>query len=576
MVDTTVTSIRRRPTTNRSDTRPPSAPSGTSRLHAEYGRLTPRRLRRRPGAKWQAAPGDLLPAWVADMDFPVAEPIRSALVELVDAGDLGYPDWPDGVTPVREAYAARMADRYGWAADPAHVREFSNVAQAAQVVIRSATRPGDGVAIHTPAFGPFVSAIEEMGRRVVPIPMTDDGAGWTFDTERLDELFADCSLLLLVNPHNPTGRVFTRPELTALAEAAERHDVLVISDEIHADLTYAPHRHIPFASLSLEVAHRTVTLYSASKAFNLAGVRCAVAHVGPARVRVAIDRQAGLSGTVSVLAARSTLAAWTQADEWLTDTLAYLDRNRRRVADVIARELPIVGHHPPEATYLAWLDFRRLGWQDDPAALLRDRAGVALSPGPSFNPGGDGFVRLNFATSESVLDDMLDRLVGCARLGSVPSDGRTVDQRGATAPRTGRRADRRRGRPGPGRNDRRGRPEGGGGGRGTTGSAGGGLPDVDHGAGADRQPCAPGAGREPGPDRQAAGQRAGHRGRRHGATCGALCPQWRDHGARPRRSPSGRPLAPRHHRRRRRGGSAGARRGGTAHAARRSLLVLRG
>lgn len=399
-----------------SNIRPKSPGGSTSRLHTEYGRLTSHRLRRRRGAKWQAVPNDLLPAWVADMDFPVAEPITTALHELVSTGDFGYPDWPDNVSPVREAYAARMRERHGWSPDPAQVREFSNVAQAARVVIQLATEPGDGIAIHTPAFGPFVRAIEDMGRRVVPIPMVDNGERWTFDTERLDDVFADATLLLLVNPHNPSGRVFTRPELTALAEAAERHDVLVVSDELHADLTFAPHRHIPFASLSLEVAQRTVTLYSASKAFNLAGLRCAVAHIGVPRLLRAIDERAGMFGTVSVFAVQSTMAAWTQGDEWLTDTLTYLDRNRRLVADVVGSELPEVGHYAPEATYLSWLDFRPLRWPGDPAAVIRDRARVELSPGPSFNPGGDGFVRLNFATSESLLDEILDRLVRCARL----------------------------------------------------------------------------------------------------------------------------------------------------------------
>lgn len=414
------TSAPRVSRSKRSTTHPPrSHPRTTSRLHAEFAKLDANRLRRRPGAKWQAVSRDLLPAWVADMDFTVAAPIRAALGDLIGSGDFGYPDWPDGVSPVREAFAARMTDRYDWSPDPAHVLEFTNIVQATRVVMQLATQPGDGVAIHTPAFGPLIKAINDMGRRVVPIPFVDNGSGWTFDTERLADRLAGCRLLVLVNPHNPTGRVFTRAELTALANAAERHNILVVSDELHADLAYAPHRHIPFASLGEDVEARTVTLYGASKAFNLAGLRCAVAHLGPRWLRPAVAEQAGIIGSVNLFAVRATMAAWTECDEWLAGTLAYLAHNRDLVAEVVGRDLPAVRHHRPEATYLAWLDCRAQGWGDNPAAVIRERARLELSPGASFNPGGDGFVRLNFATSTPLLTEMLERLVRCAPL--VPS-----------------------------------------------------------------------------------------------------------------------------------------------------------
>jgi cystathionine beta-lyase len=372
-----------------------------------------RRLRARPGAKWRVPPDDVLPAWVADMDFPVAEPIRAALHGLVEGADLGYPDWPDGRTPLREAFAQRMAELHGWRAGPEHVREFTDISQALQAVLQLATEPGEGVAVHTPVFGPFTRGIASAGRLLVPIPMVDTGAGWEFDADRLadDLAAAGCRVLLLVNPHNPTGRVFTRAELERLAELAERHDLVVVSDEVHAELAYPPHRHIPFASLDSTVEARTVTLTSATKAFNLAGVRCAVAHVGPRRLRFGLAAQPyGLHGNVSILGVRATLAAWTEAGSWLAATLRYLEGNRRLVADTLAERLPEVGHHPPEATYLSWLDCRSLGWGDDPAATFRDRGRVELSAGPGFNPGGDGFARLNFATFTPVLRQILDRL----------------------------------------------------------------------------------------------------------------------------------------------------------------------
>lgn len=380
-----------------------------SRLHQEFSALDPSALRARPGAKWQVVRPDVLPAWVADMDFPVAEPIRHAMHSLIDTGDFGYPDWPTGAQTVRDAFADRMADRYRWYVNPSHVREFTNVAQAIRVALEAATRPGDGVAIHTPAFGPLTRAITEMGRRVVPIPMQDTEAGWRFDIERLDEVFADSRLLLLVNPHNPSGRVFTREELTALADGVERHDLLVISDELHADLTFAPHQHIPFASLSPAIEARTVTVYGASKAFNLAALRCAVAHLGPKWLRPVVDVQAQLLGSVNIFGAAATVAAWTEGDEWLDATLTYLETSRHMVADTLRTELPDVRYHLPEATYLAWLDLRAFGWSD-PTSVLRENAGIELSPGESFGRDGQGFARLNFATSWPLLCELRGRV----------------------------------------------------------------------------------------------------------------------------------------------------------------------
>jgi len=395
------------------------AGDGDDPIAAGFDRLSLTDLRARPGAKWQVPGARLLPAWVADMDFPVAEPVREALHGFVEGADYGYPDWPDGASPLRAAFAERMTERFGWRPDVAHVREFTDVTQAVQAVLHLATERGDGVALHTPAFGPFVRGIERMGRRLVPIPMVDTPSGWTFDLDRFAEdlVNTSCRVLLLVNPQNPTGRAFTRAELRGLADLAEQHGLLVISDEIHSDLTYRPHRHIPFASLDPGTAERTVTLTSASKAFNLAGMRCAIGHIGPAWLRSEFAAlPPNLLGSVGLLAAGATLAAWSSGADWLDSVVGYLDRNRTLVANTLAERAPHIRCHLPEATYLAWLDCRELGWGDDPATAFRDLAGVELSPGPSFNPGGDGFVRLNFATPTPLLREILDRLTTAASL----------------------------------------------------------------------------------------------------------------------------------------------------------------
>jgi cystathionine beta-lyase len=368
-------------------------------------------LRAKPGVKWRGVEPDVLPAWLADMDFPTPEPVRHALRVLIDSADLGYPGWLAG-TPLRVAFADRMRARFGWAADPARVRETSEVVQGAQLALHFGTEPGDTIAVHTPTYPPFLETITAMSRQMLPIPMVDEPGGWTFEIDRLDQNLrtSRCRALLLVNPHNPTGRVFTIRELQALAELAERHDLLVISDEIHADLAYQPHRHIPIATLP-GMAARTVTLSSASKTFNLAGLRCAVAHIGPDHLLATWDQQpVNLYGCANVFGVAATLAAWEHGDEWLAAVVAHLDSQRHLLADALAQQLPRVRHHLVEASYLAWIDFRALGLGADPAAALLKSARVALSSGPSFGPGGDGFARLNFATSADLLGELLERI----------------------------------------------------------------------------------------------------------------------------------------------------------------------
>ncbi|MBG0830569.1 aminotransferase class I/II-fold pyridoxal phosphate-dependent enzyme [Planomonospora sp. ID67723] len=342
------------------------------------------------------------------MDFPVAPAVREALTRRAH-GDLGYPVWLDrpGAGPLAETFAARMEGRYGWRPDPGHVRSFSDINQALQVILHVATRPGDEVAVHVPAYPPFLGTLTEMNRPALPIPMEPAGGSWGFDPEALAARLAGgrCRVLLLVNPQNPTGRAFTREELTGLAELAERHDLLVISDEIHADLVHTPGEHIPFAALLPE---RTVTLTSATKAFNLGGIRCSVAHVGSPALRTALAAQpTHLYGAAHVFGVEATVAAWQSSDDWLEEARAVLDRNRH----LIAERLPEgVGYRVPDATYLAWLDLSGLALEGEPAAFLEREARVLLSPGPLFGPGGEDFARLNFATSGPVLSEILDRI----------------------------------------------------------------------------------------------------------------------------------------------------------------------
>ncbi|GAY11825.1 MalY/PatB family protein [Pseudonocardia sp. N23] len=367
-------------------------------------------LAARPGIKWSRAGDGELAAWVADMDFAPPQPVTDALVGLVRGGDLGYPEWLLTGTPLREAFAARMAGRYGWELPAVEVREHTDLIQGVQLVLHLATSPGDGVAVHTPGYPPFLQTVESMGRKRFDVAVRHGADGWDMNLAGLDEAARSCRVLLLVNPHNPTGRVLTRDELAAVAEIARRHDLLVISDEIHAELVHAPHAHVPFASLGADAAGRTVTFNSASKAFNLAGLHCAVGHWGPPRLRAVLDAHpSDLFGGVSSLSVAATLAAWEHGTAWQRRLLVVLRRNRDRVAAWLAER---GGDDPvPQATYLYWFAARHLGVETgDVVGTVRRSARVKLDGGPGFGQGHEGMLRLNLATAEPVLDELLHRL----------------------------------------------------------------------------------------------------------------------------------------------------------------------
>lgn len=374
------------------------------------------RLRRRLSEKWQRHPAPMLPAWVAEMDFPIADPIRRVLTRAIELDDFGYPAAQDeGRVP--EAFAERMQRRYGWNAAAGRVLVLSDVVQGLYLSLLAFSAPGDGVVVQTPIYPPFLFGVRDTQRRLESCPLVDDGARWVIDFDRLRAAPADVRVLLLCHPHNPTGRAFSRGELEALAALALERGWLVLSDEIHADLTHAGQEFIPFASLGAAVAERTVTFSSASKAFNVAGLRCAVAHFG---TRELMDRfqavvPVHVRGGIGILAQHATVAAWREGDAWLAQVRAHLDASRHHLLQRLGTLLPEVRSHLPEATYLAWLDLRALELTPSPADFFREKAQVALSDGSYFGPGFDGYARLNFATSRALLDQILERMAGAVR-----------------------------------------------------------------------------------------------------------------------------------------------------------------
>jgi len=368
-------------------------------------------LRRKRGEKWTQYPADVLPAWVADMDFPVAEPISRGLAEMVSRNDLGYPINP---TPsaLPAVFAKRALERFGWQVDPHDVLVITDVVQGFYIGLHTCSAPGDGVIVQTPVYPPILNATAEVGRRRIVNPLVQGPRGYEIDFDDLRaKIDAGTRVLMLCNPQNPTGRAFTRAELEQIAQLAIEHDLIVISDEVHADLVFPGHRHVPIATLGPEIASRTLTLMSATKAFNIAGLRCAVAIFGGAELRKRFDTvPAHVRGGLNSFGLAASEIAWTSAQPWLDEVLAYLDGNRAFLANFVKERLPGIAHVSPEATYLAWLDCRKLALAPDPFSFFLRRARVALSDGARTGPGGDGFVRLNFATSRPILTQVLERL----------------------------------------------------------------------------------------------------------------------------------------------------------------------
>lgn len=372
-------------------------------------------VRRRKGAKWNKHDGDVLAAWVADMDFPPPPMIQNALAQLAATGDYGYPQLGDPTT-VATTFAAWAERRYGWAVDPERVQLTVDVLQPIAIALELFSEPGDGVVLQTPIYPPFLKVLELSGRTLVDHPLGPAAAGYPLDIPGLRALVNDRTrIMLLCNPHNPTGRVFRRDELQALGDLAVERDLVVVSDEIHADFVYPPHQHISFSTLGPKIAARTITLTSSTKTFNIAGLRIALAVFGSAALHETYAAKPRfLWGGVSVAGAVASVAAWTEGDAWVDAQLEYLEGNRRFVTDFVAEHLPGISLATPEATYLAWLDCRDLlrtsGLRDKTAAEHFLDHGVAMNDGADFGVHGEGFVRLNFATSRQLLTAVLERL----------------------------------------------------------------------------------------------------------------------------------------------------------------------
>ena len=364
------------------------------------------------GIKWTRDPADVLPAWVADMDLVPPEPARDAVAELARTGDFGYSR--HHTEPLPELFCAWQEQAHGWAPDPGRVVVFNDVLHAIALSIHLMTAPGDGIVLLTPIYPPFLKALDGGFRRLVDVPLDPDG--WRLDPERLAAAVDErTSAVLLCSPHNPTGRVFDRSEREAIARVVVEHDLLLISDEVWGDLVHPGASHGPMADLDgdlgRELAARTITISAASKTFNLAGLRCAVAHVGSRPLARRLEALPPHSlGAVGSPGAAATGACWRGGHDWLASARTFLTERRDQLAKRLADDLPEVGYQVPDATYLGWLDVSAHDLGPEPQEWFLEHARVALSPGSDFGPRGRGFVRLNTATSPELLDRIVDRM----------------------------------------------------------------------------------------------------------------------------------------------------------------------
>ena len=372
---------------------------------------TPAMLRARGSVKWSAPGPGGFGAAVAEMDFGAAPAILDALAGLSADANFGY--LPPFLAEELSAACAEFAKRrYGWDVDPTLIHHVPDVIKALELAITRFSRPDAPVILPTPAYMPFLSVPGYLGREIIQVPMRGDRGFYTLDLDGISAAFrAGGHLLIFCNPYNPLGRVFTRPEMTELSAVVERHGGRVFADEIHGPLVYPGARHIPYASTSDLAASHTLTATSASKGWNLPGLKCAqvILTNEPDRQRwdeMGMFAAHGASNPGVV----ANIAAYRHGEAWLDEIVGYLDESRRLLAGLLSRHLPGVGYRPPDGTYLAWLDCAALDLPGSPGELVTSRAQVTVVDGPAFGEGGAGSFRLNFATPQPILAEMAERI----------------------------------------------------------------------------------------------------------------------------------------------------------------------
>ena len=366
--------------------------------------------------KWRGFPADVLPLPVMEMDFPIAQPIRDVLIEMVNHSDLGYlgpvPELADG-------FAVFCAQRWGWEIDKSQIRIAADVGVGCVEVLRVFTKPGDRILINSPVYQNFYNWLNEVKLEKVDIPFinsgsqSDDVNPWTLDLDEVEKAYASgIRVHLLCSPHNPLGRIYSRAELTRIADMAKKYGVIVISDEIHSPLVFKGHEFVPFLAISETAREVGITVTSASKGWNIAGLKSALI----VSQNAAIDEVLALMPPAvkfrsSILGAFASAAAFKDGGMWLDSVLATLQENSVMVRDLLSAKLPSVKTHLPQSSYVAWLDLTSLNLGENPAQTLLERGKVAFNAGHMYGAQSSQFVRLNYATSPTILTEAIDRIV---------------------------------------------------------------------------------------------------------------------------------------------------------------------
>ena len=361
-------------------------------------------------AKWRQYDDDVLPMWVADMDFLSPEPVIRALRERVEHGVFGYPCEPD---ELRQVILNHLDEKYHWTVASEEIVLMPGVVNGINLASQAVAKPGEGVLIQTPVYPPFFGAQSQAGAISQQVELTRlENGSYGIDFEKFEQAITDQTrIFILCNPHNPVGRAFRPDELEKIAEICLRRSVIICSDEIHCDLVFSGYRHFPIASLNTEIAKNTITLMAPSKTYNIAGLSCSFAVIQNADLRQTFQKASrGLISQVNILGQVAALAAYKEGKTWLDELLCYLEGNRDFLYEYVGREFPGISMGLPEATYLAWLDCRQSGIQGSPHDFFLEKGRVAMNKGDDFGKNGQGFVRLNFGCPRSMLVEALERM----------------------------------------------------------------------------------------------------------------------------------------------------------------------
>ena len=366
--------------------------------------------------KWRGFDRDVLPLPVAEMDFPVADPIRAVLAEMVAQSDLGY---LGSVPELAAGFAKFATERWNWSVDTSQVGVAADVGVGVVEVLRVFTKPGDTILINSPVYQNFYNWINETHLTKVDVPFTRTGPQsesdnpWQLDLDEVEKAYAaGLKVHLMCSPHNPLGRVFSKDELTRIAEMAKKYGVLVISDEIHAPLTFAEKSFIPFLTISDSAREVGITITAASKGWNIAGLKCAIIISHNDAIKTKLDEMPrAVHFRASILGAFASAAAFAEGGVWLDSVMKQLDHNRFLIRDLLTAKLPNVKYHIPHNSYLAWLDLESLNLGENPTHTLLEKGRVAFNPGHSYGAQCSQYVRLNFATSPEILTEAIDRIV---------------------------------------------------------------------------------------------------------------------------------------------------------------------